>query len=60
QGLKDTRQRLVRIVPWWLVGLFTLACLGVTYSGFAWVLSEHRASVLQPYTLPDSPHTEQP
>ena len=49
QGLKDTRRRLVRIVPWWLVALFTLACLGVTYAGFAWVLGEQRATVLQPY-----------
>ncbi|EXF42907.1 putative outer membrane protein [Pseudomonas sp. BAY1663] len=31
EGLKDSRRRLVRIVPWWLVALFTLACLGVIY-----------------------------
>ncbi len=49
QGLKDTRRRLVRIVPWWLVALFTLVCLGVTYAGFAWVLGEQRTTVLQPY-----------
>lgn len=54
EGLKDTRRRLVRIVPWWMVGLFTLVCLGVMYSGFAWVLSEQRAAVLQPYQSLDA------
>ena len=49
QGLKDTRRRLVRIVPWWLVALFTLICLVVMYSGFAWVLGEQRETILQPY-----------
>ena len=54
EGLKDTRRRLVRIVPWWMVTLFTLACLGVMYSGFAWVLSEQRSTVLQPYQSLDA------
>ena len=49
QGLKDTRRRLVRIVPWWLVALFTLVCLVVMYGGFAWVLGEQRETILQPY-----------
>ncbi len=49
EGLKDSRRRLVRIVPWWMVALFTLMCLGVIYGGFAWVLGEQRESVLQPY-----------
>jgi len=49
QGLRDTRRRLVRIVPWWLVALFTVLCLGVMYGGFAWVLGEQRDSVLKPY-----------
>jgi type VI secretion system protein ImpK len=49
QGLKDTRRRLVRIVPWWLVALFTLVCLAVMYGGFAWVLGEQRETILQPY-----------
>nr|WP_312509026.1 type IVB secretion system protein IcmH/DotU [Pseudomonas luteola] len=49
QGLQDGRRSLVRIVPWWLVALFTLMCLGVLYGGFAWVLGEQRESVLQPY-----------
>lgn len=54
QGLKDTRRRLVRIVPWWLVTLFTLICLAIMYSGFAWVLSTQRDTILQPYQQPDS------
>jgi len=49
QGLRDTRRRLVRIVPWWLVALFTLVCLSIMYAGFAWVLGEQRDAVLQPY-----------
>ncbi len=53
QGLKDTRRRLVRIVPWWMVALFTLTCLGMLYAGFAWVLDEQRNAVLQPYQSTD-------
>lgn len=54
QGLKDQRRSLVRIVPWWLVVLFTLMCLAIMYSGFAWVLSEQRETVLEPYRQLDS------
>ncbi|WXL25711.1 type IVB secretion system protein IcmH/DotU [Ectopseudomonas mendocina] len=59
QGLKDTRRRLVRIVPWWLVALFTLVCLIVMYSGFAWVLGEQRETILQPFEQldPTAGHT---
>lgn len=49
EGLRDKRRRLVRIVPWWMVVLFTVVCLTVMYSGFAWVLSEQRETVLHPY-----------
>lgn len=49
EGLRDPRRRLVRIVPWWLVALFTLVCLVVMYTGFSWVLDDQRESVLQPY-----------
>lgn len=49
QGLQQSGRRLVRIVPWWLVALFTLVSLLLMYSGCRWVLSEQRDSVLQPY-----------
>ncbi|ROM56913.1 hypothetical protein BK649_01635 [Pseudomonas canadensis] len=49
EGLSDQRHNLVRIVPAWMVVLFTVICLVVMYSGFAWVLSEQRDIVLQPY-----------
>lgn len=38
EGLDQLRNSPVRIVPWWSVALFTLVCLVVMYSGFAWVL----------------------
>jgi type VI secretion system protein ImpK len=53
QGLNNQRRNLVRIVPAWMVVLLTLVCLVVMYSGFAWVLSEQRATVLQAYELAD-------
>ena len=53
-GLKDQRRDLVHIVPWWLVVLFTLMCLAVMYSGFAWVLGEQRETVLEPYRQLDA------
>ena len=49
EGLNDQRRNLVCIVPAWMVVLFTVVCLVVMYSGFAWVLSEQRDTVLQPY-----------
>ncbi|KAF1019748.1 MAG: hypothetical protein GAK37_03659 [Pseudomonas sp.] len=49
EGLNDQRRNLVRIVPAWMVVLFTVVCLVVMYSGFAWVLGEQRDTVLQPY-----------
>jgi type VI secretion system protein ImpK len=58
QGLNDQRRGLVRIVPWWLVTLFTLISLGVMYTGFAWVLSEQRDSVLLPFLQLDAPAVE--
>lgn len=59
-GLTDKRRNLVRIVPWWLVVLFTLMCLAVMYSGFAWVLSEQRETVLEPYRQLDSAVIQSP
>ena len=54
EGLNDQRRSLVRIVPAWMVVLFTVVCLAVMYSGFAWVLGEQRETVLQPYQPLDS------
>jgi type VI secretion system protein ImpK len=55
EGLSNPRRSLVRIVPGWMVVGFTLVCLVVMYSGFAWVLGEHRNAVLQPYQPFDQP-----
>ncbi|MBV6749599.1 type IVB secretion system protein IcmH/DotU [Pseudomonas chlororaphis] len=49
QGLGRQPARRARSVPGWLVPLFTLTCLGVMYTGFAWVLGEQRKLVLQHY-----------
>lgn len=59
QGLNDRRRSLVRIVPAWMVVLFTVACLAVMYSGFTWVLGEQRETVLRPYQ-PLDPAAVQP
>ncbi|KTT04729.1 membrane protein [Pseudomonas oryzihabitans] len=64
QGLDAKPRRLVRLVPWWLVGLFTLICLGSLYGGFRLVLDQQRDSLLQGYpgrpaataTSPTAPH----
>lgn len=50
----------VNIVPWWMVALITLVCLGSMYSGFAWVLAEQRTSVLQPFqSFESAVHSQQ-
>jgi len=49
QGLSGRRSSLVRVVPAWTVVTLVVVCLVVMYSGFAWVLGEHREAVLQPY-----------
>lgn len=49
EGLREPRRRLVRIVPWWLISLFTLICLGVIYGVFTWMLNEERASAIAPF-----------
>lgn len=59
EGLNDRRRSLVRIVPAWMVVLFTVVCLVLLYSGFAWVLGEQRETVLQPYQ-PLDPAAVQP
>jgi type VI secretion system protein ImpK len=55
EGLNDQRRHLVCIVPAWMVVVFTMVFLGLMYSGFAWVLSEQRDTVLQPYQPIDPP-----
>jgi type VI secretion system protein ImpK len=49
EGLSGRRSSPVRIVPEWTVVMLVIVCLVVMYSGFAWVLGEHREAVLQPY-----------
>ena len=54
ENIEPVRQSPVRVVPAWTVLAFTLACLGVMYSSFAWVLNGQRESVLQPYQMLES------
>lgn len=49
EGLRDGHRHLVRIVPWWLITLFTLVCMGVLYGVFSWMLNEERARAIAPY-----------
>ena len=49
EGIRNHRKDWVRIVPWWAVVLITAVCMAVMFSGFSWVLSEQRATVLQPF-----------
>jgi type VI secretion system protein ImpK len=53
QGLLRDYRAPARLVPWWLVALFTLISLTVLYAGFAWVLKEQRGAVLEPFRLPE-------
>ncbi|MBP8185450.1 MAG: type IVB secretion system protein IcmH/DotU, partial [Pseudomonas sp.] len=59
QGLKDGGRRLVRIVPWWLVALFTLLSLGLMYAGSSWILSQQRDSIMPAYQQLE-PHAVDP
>ncbi|WP_248730571.1 type IVB secretion system protein IcmH/DotU [Pseudomonas sp. MWU13-2517] len=45
------RRRQLRLIPASWFAAFTLACLLVMYTGFAWVLGKERASALQPLQL---------
>jgi type VI secretion system protein ImpK len=58
QGIRDQRKDWVRIIPWWTVMVITAVCMAVMYSGFAWVLSEQRATVLQPFQQLDQAAVE--
>jgi len=52
-GFDSAGQGVVRIVPWWLVTVFTGICLVVMFSGFAYVLGDKREAVLQRYQPAD-------
>lgn len=52
-GFTSARQGVVRMVPWWLVTVFTGICLAVMFSGFAYVLGDKREAVLQRYQPAD-------
>ena len=52
QGLLREHRTHTRLVPWWLVALFTVISLATLYAGFAWVLKEQRGAVLEPFQLP--------
>jgi type VI secretion system protein ImpK len=54
EGLNNQRRSLVHILPTWMVLLFTVVCLALMYSAFAWVLGGQRETVLQPYQPLDS------
>ncbi|MEG0632180.1 MAG: type IVB secretion system protein IcmH/DotU [Pseudomonas sp.] len=49
EGLRAPRQRVVRIVPGWLLLAISATCLLVMFSGFAFVLGEKREAVLRLY-----------
>jgi type VI secretion system protein ImpK len=45
QGLKDRRNRLIRYVPWWVVGAAALAILAVAFVSYYTVLGNRSATV---------------
>nr|WP_162235590.1 MULTISPECIES: type IVB secretion system protein IcmH/DotU [Pseudomonas syringae group] len=49
QGVNSSGVRQLRVLPIWLIALFTGISLTVMYSGFAWVLGEQREAVLKPH-----------
>ncbi|WOD09765.1 type IVB secretion system protein IcmH/DotU [Pseudomonas sp. NyZ704] len=60
QGLTENRRRLIRIVPLWLVTLFTLICLGVIFGVFNWMLTEQRDAALKPFAQTQNTTMEPP
>lgn len=54
EGFDNRHATVVRVVPAWMVVLFTLVCLAVMYGGFAWVLGEQRGASLHPYQVPEA------
>ncbi|MCJ2372033.1 type IVB secretion system protein IcmH/DotU [Pseudomonas sp. RGM 3321] len=49
QGAQSRASERLRVVPVWLVVLFTVISLAVLYCGFTWVLGEQREVVLKSY-----------
>ncbi|RMP08615.1 Type IV/VI secretion system protein [Pseudomonas viridiflava] len=49
QGAPSRASERLRVVPVWLVVLFTVISLAVLYCGFTWVLGEQREVVLKSY-----------
>lgn len=58
QGLHPYRRGLIKIVPWWMVVIFTLICLIIMFSGFAFVLKQERNEALTPYQTLDMTLTQ--
>ncbi len=54
QGARSGAADRLRIMPAWLVVLFTAISLTALYCGFAWVLGEQREAVLRPYQSADA------
>ncbi|MEE4070073.1 type IVB secretion system protein IcmH/DotU [Pseudomonas viridiflava] len=54
RGSQEDSLEPPRLMPSWLVVIFTLMTLAVMYSGFAWVLGKQRETVLKPYQFVDS------
>ncbi len=46
QGLEDRRNRLIRYVPWWVVGAAALAVLAVTFTAY-YAMLRNRAEPIQ-------------
>ncbi|UYZ84360.1 type IVB secretion system protein IcmH/DotU [Entomomonas sp. E2T0] len=59
QGLQPYRRGLIKIVPWWMVVIFTIICLVIMYSGFAFVLNQERKQSLEPYHTLDTTLTSE-
>ncbi|MCF5166610.1 DotU family type IV/VI secretion system protein [Pseudomonas congelans] len=53
QGVRSSAADRLRIVPGWLIVLFTAISLTALYCGFSWVLGEQRDAVLRPYQSAD-------
>ncbi|WP_074954103.1 type IVB secretion system protein IcmH/DotU [Pseudomonas syringae] len=54
QGARSGAADRLRIMPAWLIALFTAITLTALYCGFAWVLGEQREAVLRPYQSADA------